>query len=535
MSDYSQAFAKIDRFVRECIAAFGTPGLTLAITDREKVIYTAAYGQENVERATPATIDTRFEIGSIGKAFTAIALLQQHEQGKLDLHAPVSRYLPWFNAGSDDQPITVHHLLTHTAGITEGSDQATDSRYEVWDLRNLYGLPPGEKFFYSNVGYKALGLVLEAVSGRPYGDVMTKNILEPLGMDATYPILTHAMRLQQASPYAPLYDDRPVGRHDPLVPAAWIESDTGDGCLSATAGDMAKFARLLLNRGQGPQGRLLSEESFDLLCDKMVEVAEDVHYGYGIQSIAVDGHLYIGRGGDMPGFLADLRADPDSGFGIAILLNGPGRPFAMAYYAHSVLRAAHEGRDLPEPPASNDPTNVDNASDYAGVYSDGTREITFVADDNHLLLDHNGTRATLDSRGEDAFYAAHPDFARFLFTFGRDEDERVVEVSWGGDWYRGTNYEGPTDFDVPAEWRAYAGHYRAHNPWVSNFRVVLRKGKLLMIGASGDETELVPRPEGAFQVGTEPAPERLRFDTIVEAQAWHARLSGGDYYRFFTP
>jgi len=152
-----------------------------------------------------------------------------------------------------------------------------------------------------------------------------------------------------------------------------------------------------------------------------------------------------------------------------------------------------------------------------------------------LLLDYEGARVVLDNRGGDSFYAAHPAFTRFLFSFGRDDAERVVEVGWGGDWYRGVGYEGPVGFDVPDEWRCYVGHYRAHNPWVSNFRIVVRKGKLLLIGAAGDEDELVPLPGGDFQVGTEPTPERLRFDTLVDGEAWHVRLSGGDYYRFFTP
>ena len=243
MSDYEQALAKLAAFVQARISAFGTPGLALAITDRERTIHIAAYGQANLESQERVTAETRFEIGSIGKVFTAIALLQQHELGKLALHAPVTTYLPWFKAGSDEQPITIHHLLSHTSGLTAGSDQATDARYEVWDLRNVYALPPGGKFHYSNVGYKVLGLVLQAVTGLPYGAAIRQAILDPLGMTSTFPIITHEMRLQQATGYAPLYDDRPVGRHDPLVPAPWLETDTGDGSISSSAADMAAFTR----------------------------------------------------------------------------------------------------------------------------------------------------------------------------------------------------------------------------------------------------------------------------------------------------
>lgn len=533
MSDYEKAFAKLDQFVRERIAAYGTPGLVLAVTDREKTIHIATYGQANIDRQTPVSAETSFEIGSIGKSFTAIALLQQHELGKLDLHAPVTTYLPWFKAGSEDHPITIHHLLSHTAGITEGSDQATDSRYEVWDLRNTHTVPPGGDFYYSNVGYKVLGLVLEAVTGLTYGEALQQLILGPLGMDKTDPIITHETREKLATGYAPLYDDRPVGRNDTLIPAAWVETDTGDGSIAAPVEDMAAYTRMLLNRGQGPDGPLISAESFDLLSSRITVRDASTFYGYGMTSADVDGHLYVGHGGDMPGFQSQMNTDMDAGFGVCIMLNGPGRSLAMEQYALTLLRAAKEGRELPDPVASNDPTLITNVADYAGTYSDGTLELTFVAADDHLLLDYAGERIILDDRSGDHFYAAHLDFSRFLFSFGRDEEERVVEVSWGGHWYRADSYRGPTTFEVPAEWRAYVGHYRAHNPWVSNFRVVERKGSLLLIGAEGYEDELVPLEDGQFEI--EHTPERLRFDTIVEGNALHVRRSGGDYYHFFTP
>jgi len=533
MSDYEKAFAKLDRFVRERIAAYGTPGLVLAITDREKTIRVATYGQANLESRTPVTAETSLEIGSIGKSFTAIALLQQHELGKLDLRAPVTTYLPWFKAGSADQPITIHHLLSHTAGITEGSDQATDSRYEVWDLRNTASIPPGGDFHYSNVGYKVLGLTLEAVTGLSYGEALQQSILNPLGMHRTDPIITHETRPKLATGYAPLYDDRPVGRNDALIPAAWVETDTGDGSIAAPAEDMAAYMRMLLNRGRGPAGAVISPESFDLLISRVAARDASTFYGYGVVSADVDGHLYVGHGGDMPGFQSEMRTDMDAGFGVCIMLNGPGRPLAMARYTLTLLRAVQEGQELPDPTVSNDPTLIANAADYAGAYSDGARRLSFVAAADHLVLDYAGERIILDDRDGDYFYAAHPDFSRFLLKFGRDDRERVVEVCWGPDWYRSDSYAGPSAFEAPAEWRAYVGHYRAHNPWVSNFRVVQRKGSLLLVGAEGYEDKLAPVEDGHFAI--EHTPERLRFDTIVDGKALHVRRSGGDYYRFFTP
>ncbi len=97
-------------------------------------------------------------------------------------------------------------------------------------------------------------------------------------------------------------------------------------------------------------------------------------------------------------------------------------------------------------------------------------------------------------------------------------------------------YSGPTTFAPPADWAAYPGHYRAHNPWRTNFRIVLRKGALVLIEPSGDEEPLTALEPGLFRVGTEEyAPERLRFDTIVDGYALRVRASSCEYYRFFTP
>jgi hypothetical protein len=107
-------------------------------------------------------------------------------------------------------------------------------------------------------------------------------------------------------------------------------------------------------------------------------------------------------------------------------------------------------------------------------------------------------------------------------------------VHYGADsWYR-AGYEIP-EVCRPEEWQAFAGHYRCHNPWTTNFRVVPRGADLLLVYPGGAEEKLLPLGSGAFRVGSEDSPETLTFDTIVEGEAWRANYSGCDYYRFFTP
>ncbi len=392
MTDLQPAFDRLDQFVARKMRECSTPGMVIALTDRERLLRVATYGFADVAAQAPVTPDTLFEIGSDGKAFTAIAVLQQIEAGRIDLHAPVTRYLPWFQVRSAYAPITIHHLLSHTAGIIAGTDTSPDGRHEVWMLRETEAAsPPGEHFHYSEVGYKTLGLVLEELLGRPYGEIIREQILDPLGMDATDPAITHETRRRLAVGYAPLYDDRPRHRSHPLMPAPWLETDTGDGCLAATAADMAAYLRMLLNRGRGPRGRILSEAGFDLLTSPISEPWKGQFYGYGLITTQVDGWKTLMHGGDMPGFLSSWRADADNGLGAAVFMNGP---FAsgVAIFALRLLRAAVRGEELPPLPEESDPTAVDNAADYAGTYRAGDKSFTLVAEGGRLIL-QRGVRA----------------------------------------------------------------------------------------------------------------------------------------------
>lgn len=535
MTDREAALARLDAYVAERISAYNTPGLALAVTDRGRVVHAAAWGYADLTTQAAAQPATRFAAGSIGKAFTAVALLREVDAGRLDLHAPVARYLPWFRAGRAKTPITIHHLLTHTAGLVAGRDATPSALSEIWALRATTPTPPGRHFYYSDTGYKILGLMLEEVTGRPYGAAMQAAVLDPLDLAATAPILTHAERARMATGYVPATDDRPSSRHGPLVAASWLESDTADGSLVTTVGDLAGFVRFLLNGGNGPHGPLLQPAGFAQLAGALVAVDDVSAYGYGLYTRQVDGWPLLYHGGDIPGYQGLIIADPAAGFGVALLLNGPGRPYAMGRYALALLRAAQHGADLPLPPLSNDPARIPDAAAYAGTYRAGDRNLTLRAEGERLVLHAAEGTVPLESRSPDAFYADHPAFHRFLFQVMR-EGEQVVGLAHGADWYQAGDQPGRDPASVPAEWLAYPGHYRAHNPWLSNFRVVLRQGALVLVYPEGDEEPLLPAGQARFRVGQEPhTPERLCFDPIVQGAAQRATLSGAAYYRFFTP
>lgn len=538
MKNQTRALKRLDRFIEQRMRADHTPGIVLAVTDREKTIHTAVYGSANVDKKAAITSFTMFEIGSISKSFTALALLQLEEAGEVDLHQPVRRYLPWFHVPSAYDPITPHHLLTHTASIITGTEFTTQASYEVWALRETAATaPPGTWFHYSNVGYKVLGLIIEQMVRTGYGETIQERILHPLRMHNTVPVITHEIRSKMAVGYEPLYDDRPPHPTHPLVPATWLETNTADGSIASTAGDMAAYVRMLLNRGRGPDGFIVSQQSFDRMTQRIIRPDEDhgEFYGYGLTIDEEEDRTVIGHEGGMVGYYAAMRADLDAGLGCIVLTNGPGEPDKIARFALELIRAMLNSQDLPPLPSPPDPTRVENPEEYTGIYRSAGRVFGLAAEDGQLVMSYRDDRIPLERRGQDVFYVPHADFSRFLLRFERHEGE-IVEALHGPDWYPHARYAGPRDFVDPPSWTAYTGHYRAYNPWLTNFRVVLRKGELVLIEPQGDEKPLTPLENGHFRVGADRrSPERIRFDTLIDGRTARATLSGCPYYRTFTP
>jgi len=538
-TDSREAFIALESLVEERMQADSIPGVALAVTDRKKLLYVSHHGFADVAAQIPVAPNTLFEIGSISKSFTALALMQLFEEGKLDLHAPVTYYLPWFQVASEHDPITLHHLLSHTAGLINGMDFSTEARYEVYALRETEATAaPGAFFHYSNVGYKILGLVLEEVLGRSYAQIIQERILDPLEMGATQAAITHETRRRMAVGYESLYGDRPDHPSYPRMPATWLQYEGGDGSIAATVTDMAAYVRMLVNRGQGPRSAIVSEESFALMTQCVIgtpEEEEGTSYGYGLVISESDGRTCIGHGGGMVGYYSAILADMDDGLGIVVLTNGPGEPGEIA---RSALRLLGSVLHNPGPPAlvpATDRAQVGNGIDYEGTYMAGPRSFSLAPAGGRLIMSHGDETIALERRGQDCFYVPHRDFALFLLRFGREEG-RVVEAFHGPDWYTGDRYAGPTDFDYPGEWEAYDGHYRCHNPWYPNFRVVLRTGALVLVSLNGDEAPMVPLSNRIFRVGKdERSPERIRFDTVLNGIALHARLSCCDFYRTSTP
>jgi D-alanyl-D-alanine carboxypeptidase len=542
----SEAFELIGAALEHHLPATHAAGAALAITDRDAILGVVVRGFADVGAGTPVRPETRFQIGSISKSFSAAILMQEVEAGRLDLHVSINEILPWLELPEPFGPITLHHLMTHSSGLLIGTEDSPT----VWGVvANLRRCPPtfapGEYFFYSNDGYKLVGLALEAVSGLPIHELVRDRMLQPLGMVSSAAAITDEVRAHLSTGYEPMFSERPPQLTHPLVPSAWIRSNTADGSIVSNVVDMAAYARFLLSGGEGPNGRVLSESAFASLVARRIEDTEDddYDYAYGLD-VEKPGapERYIGHGGGMVGYTAQLSVLPDAGLGCVMLQNGSGNKGPLVRYALEVVRACLAGEPMPDPVVPRDPEVVPNPGDFAGSYEGDRRTIEIeVIDGERLRLIAGSVRVVLQqdalSSPGDVFLVPHPSLERHVLRFGRDAERRVVEAFHGDEWFRGERFSGPEPVAHPPEWDAFTGLYRSNDPWGPAIRVVLRKETLAVQwpweSTDGPDEDLTPLENGWFAVGEPWTPRRVRFLDVIDGKAAIVEYTGARWYRSF--
>ena len=345
----------LDEFANRLLETRIAPAFAVAVTDRDRTLTSKTYGA-----ASPESL---WAIGSIGKSVTAVLALQLAEEGVIDLHAPVTDYVAWMTVSGGFGPITLHHLLTHTSGVIANSDRAPASTFDVIALGEMApGFAPGEHFYYSNVGYRAVGVVLETVTGRTYAELVQQRVLDRLGMRASVPVMVHETRRRLPGGHVPFYDDRPWERAHGLVPGPWVESAEADGCLCCSPEDLARYLRALWAGGE-----LLSDSSRAQMRTVHAQTpGGEEQYGYGVE---LDRGGF-GHGGDMLGYVAHMWADKEAGLGVVAFANGIGGARALGEAALEIA----QGRTPPRPDFPPDPELRDDGScppawmPYAGRY-----------------------------------------------------------------------------------------------------------------------------------------------------------------------
>jgi len=532
------------------------PGGSLVVVDHDGVVAELCFGLADVAAAEPVRREHRFEIGSISKVFTSLLVNQLVDEGLVDLDRPVAEVLPWLDLGTPSAPATPRHLLAHTAGLVLGADGLPDEVTQVWGLRDLTRSDPlGGRFHYSNLGFMVLGVLVSHVTGQPVAELVRRRLFAPMGMPDALASVTHDDRATMATGYWPLHDDRPWVPGDAITPATWFEVAAADGNVAANADELGRLVRLLLGSGDLDGHRVVSVEAMGRIATPAAPGGEDIaawgdspgatdsRYGLGINVERVDGNLCLTHGGGMVGYASFVLADRDSGLGVGVLTNGNGdHPAAqlLARVAHRTFLAARAGEDLPQPA---DPTATVQVADLdpamLGVFDAATSEgaplrITVDSDETGAARVASG-RATgrLYRTWSGRLATDHPDLRRFHLTWD--------DGSWthGPTVLRREGYAVPPQV-LPARSAAAVGHYRCYSPWYSNFRIVGREGRLVLVApggveAPGDEPELVEVSPGVFRIGADPwLPERLVLGPVVEGRVVSVTRDGCVYSRAFT-
>jgi CubicO group peptidase (beta-lactamase class C family) len=486
---------------------------------------------EDLERRIPLNPARLFHIGSISKSFLGLCLVQLQDEGKLDFHRPIRDYLPWLRFDDantpDAKPITTHHLLTHGGALPDGALFPPDPSF-----RHRATAAPGTFFHYCNMGYEALGLLLAHLDGGSVAESFRNRLLVPLGMSATEPVITLDAADRMATSYQARLNDRPYPRHGALARSVPMAMKAASGCVAAPARDMGAYLTMLIRRGEGPNGRVVSAAGFDGFMGRH-QAAEHfgpgAAYGYGIAVDLLDGHTRLRHTGGMTSFASALEVDLDAGCGVFASVNAMQgyRPRPVAEYALRLMRACREGKPLPPVPAADPAWRVPAAADYAGRYTanDG-RVLEFAAQGERLFLLRGTERIAVEPLAPEIFTVAHTDFAHFPLVFtrvGNDGKGAVAEAAWGDDWYAGNAYAGPRNFTMPTAWQQYTGEYRTEDPWLGSTRISARQGKLWMNGA----IPLEASGDGRFFLRDEPdSPEWVSFREPVNGKACAMVLSG---------
>jgi CubicO group peptidase (beta-lactamase class C family) len=308
--------AKIDAFVKAEMQRQHVPGVAIAVVKDGKVLKAEGYGLANVEHEVPVTIDTIFQSGSLGKQFTAAGVMLLVEEGKLALTDPIAKFFP--DAPPTWQPITIRHLLTHTSGIPDYTDDTFDYRKDYTEdqlARFAYDLklefPAGARWNYSNTGYVLLGIIVHKVTGRFYGDVLAERVFKPAGMKTTRVISEEDLVPHRAAGYR--WVDGSLKNQEWVAPQL---NTTADGSLYFSIRDLLAWDAMV--RG----GSVLSDKSWRQVVEPVrLNSGRTYPYGFGWAVDERAGRPLHQHGGAWQGFKTYLVRYLEDDLTIIVLAN----------------------------------------------------------------------------------------------------------------------------------------------------------------------------------------------------------------------
>lgn len=320
-------------------------GLALVAVNDGKVVFNGTFGYNSLEEKEPLEKDDIFRIASISKSFTATAIMQLVEQGKLSLDQDVSELLGFEvrNPNFPEQPITVKMLLSHTSSMSDANGYGNlncinpDSSATWKQAWNTYA--PASGYEYCNMGYNALGTILERVSSERFDKYIVKNILEPVGVYGGYEVLS-----LDSAKFVNIYTWNSKDSTFILKPAAYATREkeianyrfgystpvfSPTGGLKISAQDLAQVMKMHMNLGTAENGtQIISKESSQAMQSIVApKTDEGDAYGFAIRisNQLLDGHTMVGHTGSAYGVYTSMFWNKERKFGFVVMTNGCNR------------------------------------------------------------------------------------------------------------------------------------------------------------------------------------------------------------------
>lgn len=371
--------ARLDEYLNAADSAYRFNGTAL-IAEHGRIVLQKGYGYKDVDSKTLNDTSGIFKVGSITKQFTATVILKLQEEGKLSVKDRLDKYFPQFIYGND---ITIEHLLTHTSGIYNYTDDIDDndsalvsnpvSKYVVLDIvfNKPLAFPPGTQFRYCNSGYYLLGLIIEKVTGQPYETVVRKLIFDPLQMQHSGFDFRHLADTNKTTGYQTL------NANERVIAQRWDSTVTySAGAIYSSCSDLYKWTKAIAQR------QILSSTSWEQAFTPHLQ-----HYGYGFFIDTLFGRQCIRHSGGLPGFVSYLSYYPAEDITIILLNNkgyygegltsiSTGLAAIMLHQPYQLL-TAHKEVILP----------TDSLKKYTGVYAFDKKHKAFITlEDNRLHM-----------------------------------------------------------------------------------------------------------------------------------------------------
>lgn len=409
-------FSRLKQAVLAELKARGIPGVAVAVVHGDRIVIQKGFGVANVETKEPVSPEMLFKINSATKMFTSAALVTLSEEGKIDLNAPVGRYLDGLSPKLSQ--VTAHQLLSHTAGLKPGwlpgstSSPAMPLRDVARGFTDEYiFVEPGRVFSYSNPGFALAGAVVEVISGKPYADYVTERLFRPLGMSRT----TYDPKMAMTFPFSRgLLSDGAGGpqivKQYPPTPAM---NQPGFGIISSVQ-ELARFATAFVNAGRLDGKQVLSASLVKKLSTPYAAFNQAKgDYGYGLRVYEHRGVRVVEHGGQGLGFGSLIYMVPERHFAVIILANrtASGRLYKVVDVAMDIVL-----RLGPAPAESGEslPMTSEEMAAYAGKYLNSTAVELSVRDGN-LFYKENDLELPITKVGDRSFNAGTPGAPNAIF------------------------------------------------------------------------------------------------------------------------